>query len=67
MKKDYIKLLTLLTEFKCSGIIPEKYAREFDQHLEFLNSEIASSMESANSKTGLSKIIDLINKIFKGP
>jgi hypothetical protein len=67
MKKDYIKLLILLTEFKCSGIIPEKYAREVDQHIEFLNSEIASSIETENSKTGLSKIIEFIYKIFKGP
>jgi hypothetical protein len=67
MKTEYIKLLCLLTEFRGSGIIPEKYAREFDQQIDFLKNEIENTNGFDKSKTitGLSKLLLFLYNLFK--
>jgi hypothetical protein len=67
MKTDYIKLLCLLNEFKGNGVIPEKYLRELNQHIEFLTNEIANSDGLDKNKTvfGISKLFLFLYNLFK--
>lgn len=68
MKKEYIQLLTLLSEFKCKNIIPAEYLREVDEHINFLKFEISNTIEREEnrSQSGLFKIFDFFSRVFKG-
>jgi len=66
MKTDYIKLLCLLNEFKGNGLVPEKYSRELDQHIQFLTNEIASdAIDKNKTGFGISRLFLFLYNLFK--